>query len=228
MINPLIPYTIRGVIWYQGESNVGKAEQYKKVFPAMITAWREKWGEGDFPFYFVQLSNYLERKDEPGPGKFAMLREAQAMALSLPNTGMATAVDVGEADNIHFKNKEAVGHRLALNAFNKTYGIDIPYSGPVFKDMEQKDGKIIVHFTHTDGGLVTNDGKAPRGFAIAGADGKYKWADAAIEGDTVILWNSSIPEPVSVRYGWADNPDINLYNGAGLPAFPFRTDNFNE
>jgi sialate O-acetylesterase len=228
MINPLIPYTMRGVIWYQGESNVNNAVQYRKVFPAMITAWREKWGEGDFPFYFVQLSNYTERKDEPGPGKFAMLREAQAMALSLPNTGMATAVDVGEADNIHFKNKEAVGHRLALNAFNKTYGIDVPYSGPVFKDMEQKDGKIIVHFTHTDGGLVTNDGKAPRGFAIAGADGKYKWADAKIDGDAVVLWNSSIPEPVSVRYGWADNPDINLYNGAGLPALPFRTDDFKE
>ncbi len=224
MINPLVPYSIRGVIWYQGETNVGKEEQYRKIFPAMITSWREKWGEGDFPFFFVQLSNFMERKKEPAPSDFAMLREAQAMALSLPNTGIATAVDVGEADNIHFKNKEAVGHRLALNALNKTYGMDIPYSGPIFKDIKVKGGKITVHFNNVDGGLETNDGKAPRGFAIAGSDGKYKWAEAKIEGNTIVLWNNSISEPVSVRYAWADNPDINLYDGAALPALPFRTD----
>jgi len=224
MINPLIPYSMRGVIWYQGEANVGRAEKYRKIFPAMISSWREKWGEGNFPFYFVQLANYLERKKEPAPSNFAMLREAQAMALSLPNTGIATAVDVGEADNIHFKNKEAVGYRLALNALNKTYGTDIPYSGPVFKKMKIEGKKIIVYFTHIDGGLLTNDGKAPRSFAIAGSDGKYKWADTKIERNTIILQNKSIPKPVLVRYAWADNPDINLYNGAGLPALPFRTD----
>ncbi|NPA37645.1 MAG: 9-O-acetylesterase [Chlorobi bacterium] len=228
MINPLIPYSIRGTIWYQGESNVGRAEQYRKVFPAMISSWREKWGEGDFPFFFVQLSNFKERMKEPAPSDMAMLREAQTFALSLPNTGIATAVDVGEADNIHFKNKKAVGHRLALNALNKTYGMDIPYSGPVFKELEVKGSKIIVHFNHIDGGLKTNDGKAPRGFAIAGHDGKYKWAEAKIEGNTIVLWNNLISEPVSVRYAWADNPDINLYNGAGLPALPFRTDSFEK
>ncbi len=224
MINPLIPYSIRGVIWYQGETNAGRAEQYRKIFPAMISSWREKWAEGDFPFYLVQLSNYMERKKDPAPSKFAMLREAQTAALSLPNTGIATAIDVGEADNIHFRNKEAVGHRLALNALNKTYGIDIPYSGPVFKEIKVEGNKIIVSFSHVDGGLVTNDGKAPRGFAIAGSEGKYKWADARIEGDDIVLWNNSISEPVSVRYAWADNPDINLYNEAALPALPFRTD----
>jgi sialate O-acetylesterase len=226
MINPLIPYSMRGVIWYQGEANVGRAEKYRKIFPAMISSWREKWGEGNFPFYFVQLANYLERKKVPAPSNFAMLREAQAMALSLPNTGIATAVDVGEADNIHFKNKEAVGYRLALNALNKTYGTDIPYSGPVFKKLKIEGKKIIIHFTHIDGGLLTNDGKVPRGFAIAGSDGKYKWAVTKIENNTIILQNKSIPKPVSVRYAWADNPDINLYNGAGLPALPFRTDSY--
>lgn len=228
MINPLIPYSIRGVIWYQGETNVGRAEQYRKIFPAMISSWREKWEEGDFPFFFVQLANFMERKKEPAPSNFAMLREAQAMALSLPNTGIATAVDVGEADNIHFKNKEAVGYRLALNALSKTYGMDVPFSGPAFKEIKVKGGKIIVYFNHADGGLETNDGKVPRGFAIAGIDGKYKWAEAKIKGHTIVLWNNSISEPVSVRYAWADNPDINLYNGAGLPALPFRTDNFKE
>ena len=226
MIRPLIPYSIRGVIWYQGEANVGRSQLYRKIFPAMISSWREKWGEGDFPFYFVQLANYNERKEKPASSDFALLREAQTAALSLPNTGIATAIDVGEAYNIHFKNKEAVGHRLALNALNMTYGMKIPYSGPVFKNMEINGNKITIHFTHTYEGLVTNDGKSPRGFAIAGTDGKYKWANAKIVGNTVILWNDSISYPVSVRYAWADNPDVNLYNSANLPALPFRTDSY--
>lgn len=226
MINPLISFSMRGVIWYQGEANVKRAEQYRRIFPGMINAWREKWGEGDFPFYFVQLANYKERKEMPESSDFALLREAQAAALSLPNTGIATAIDVGEADDIHFKNKEAVGQRLALNALNMTYGMEIPFSGPVFKNTEINGDKITVHFTHTDVGLVTNDGKEPRGFSLAGSDGKYKWANAKIVGNTVILWNDSIPKPVSVRYAWADNPDINLYNSASLPALPFRTDSY--
>lgn len=226
MINPIISFSIRGIIWYQGEANVGRATQYKRIFPGMISAWREKWGEGNFPFYFVQLANYKERKKIPGSSDFALLREAQATALSLPNTGIATAVDVGEADDIHFKNKEDVGHRLALNALNMTYGLDIPFSGPVFKKTEKNGNRITVHFTHTDGGLITNDGKSPKAFALACSDGKYKWANAKIVGNTVVVWNDSISSPLSVRYAWADNPEINLYNKAGLPALPFRTDTY--
>ncbi len=224
MLAPLIPYGIRGAIWYQGESNASRAYQYRTLFPLMITNWREAWGQGDFPFYFVQLANYRERKPQPGESDWAELREAQSMALELPNTGMAVAIDIGEADNIHPKNKQDVGKRLALHALALDYGEDVVYSGPVYESMHRKGDKIVLRFKHAAGGLEAVGGERLEGFAIAGADRKFVWADAEIDGDKVVVSSDKVEDPVAVRYGWADNPECNLYNAAGLPASPFRTD----
>ncbi len=226
MINPLLPYGIRGAIWYQGESNVERAYQYRKLFSAMIKDWRNVWDEGNFPFYFVQLANYMKVKPQPADDAWAELREAQTMALELPNTGMAVTIDIGEAKDVHPKNKQEVGRRLALNALAKTYGKDIPYSGPMYKTMKIDGDKIRLKFTNADGGLKIKDGKQLKGFAIAGSDKKFVWANANIKGDEVIVWSSKIKNPVAVRYAWAANPVCNLYNGADLPASPFRTDNW--
>ena len=226
MVAPLIPYTIRGAIWYQGESNAGRAYQYRELFPAMIRSWWDGWGETGFPFFFVQLANYRQVKDEPAESDWAELREAQLMALNLPNTGMAVTIDIGEADDIHPKNKQDVGKRLALWALAKTYGRDVVYSGPLYTGMEREDGKIVLHFDHVDGGLVAKGDGPLKGFAIAGEDREFVWADARIEGDTVVVSSDRIEEPIAVRYAWADNPVCNLYNEAGLPASPFRTDSW--
>ncbi len=224
MIAPLLPLRIRGAIWYQGESNASRAYQYRTIFPAMIEDWRRHWKEGDFPFLFVQLANFRARKDQPGESDWAELREAQTMALRLPKTGMAVIIDIGEANNIHPKNKQDVGKRLALAALAIAYGEDITYSGPIYKSMKIEGGKIRLFFDHVDGGLVAKGGGPLKGFAIAGEDRKWVWADARIEGDTVVVSSPKVPQPVAVRYAWADNPDCNLYNKAGLPASPFRTD----
>jgi len=235
MIAPLMPYAIRGAIWYQGESNVGRAYQYRKLFPAMIKNWRKDWGQGDFPFLFVQLANFKAVNPEPSESDWAELREAQIMTLSLQNTGMAVIIDIGEANNIHPKNKQDVGKRLALWALAKTYGKKFVYSGPLYKSMEVKGDKVILHFDHVGGGLVAGGGEPLKGFAIAGAPvlsgeskngGKFVWADAKIDGDTVVVSNDKIAEPVAVRYAWADNPVCNLYNREGLPASLFRTDDW--
>jgi len=225
MIAPLIPYAIRGVIWYQGESNVSRAYQYRKLFPAMIKDWRRNWGRGDFPFLLVQLANYHVRKDTPVESAWAELREAQLMTLSLPNTGMAVIIDIGEAKNIHPKNKQDVGKRLALWALAKCYGKKIVFSGPLYESMKKEGSKIRLRFKHTGSGLVAKGG-ALQAFAIAGKDRKFVWATAKIEKDTVVVWNDKIKEPVAVRYGWQDNPPCNLYNAEGLPASPFRTDDW--
>jgi sialate O-acetylesterase len=224
MIAPLIPYGIQGAIWYQGESNAGRAYQYRKLFPAMIKNWRKDWKLGDFPFLFVQLANFRAVKSEPDESDWAELREAQFMTLAVPNTGMATIIDIGEANDIHPKNKQDVGKRLALWALAETYDKDLVYSGPLYKSMEKKDNQIILHFDHIGGGLVADGGEPLKGFAIAGADRKFVWADAKIEGKTVVVSSDQVIEPVAVRYAWADNPVCNLYNEAGLPASPFRTD----
>jgi sialate O-acetylesterase len=226
MIAPLIPYAIQGAIWYQGESNAGRAYQYRKLFPAMITNWRNDWGRGDFPFLFVQLANFMAVKPEPGESAWAELREAQSMTLSLPNTGMATIIDIGEAKDIHPKNKQDVGKRLALWALARTYEKKLVYSGPIYKSMKADGNKVVLEFDHVGGGLVGLDDEPLKGFAIAGADRKFVWADAGIEGGTVVVSSESISEPVAVRYGWADNPVCNLYNKEALPASPFRTDNW--
>lgn len=226
MIHPLMPYGIRGAIWYQGESNAGRAYQYRKLFKEMIGDWRKNWGQGDFPFLFVQLANFMEAKPQPEEDAWAELREAQTMALELPNTGMAVAIDIGDEKDIHPKNKQVVGRRLALNALANVYNRAISYSGPMYRSMKVEDGKVRLQFSHIDGGLKINGGERLEGFAIAGKDKKFVWGEAKIEGDEIVVWNRNITQPESVRYAWASNPVCNLYNGAELPASPFRTDSW--
>jgi len=226
MIAPLLPMRIRGAIWYQGESNAGRAYQYRTIFPAMIRDWRTHWKQGDFPFLFVQLANFKKRQDEPGESDWAELREAQAMALSLPKTGQAVIIDIGEADDIHPKNKQDVGKRLALAARAVAYGEDVTYSGPTYKSMKVEDGKVRLTFDHVGGGLVAKGGGPLKGFAVAGADKKWVWADARIDGNAVVVSSKDVAKPVAVRYAWADNPECNLANKEGLPASPFRTDDW--
>ena len=226
MINPLVPYAFQGVIWYQGESNAGRAKQYQRIFPALINDWRTHWNQGEFPFLWVSLANYMQPKEIPGESGWAELREAQSMTLSLPNTGMALAIDIGEANDIHPRNKQDVGYRLALNALKVAYGKDIVYSGPVFKSVEWQGNKAIVTFDHVADGLVAKDKYGyVKGFTIAGADQKFHWAQAQIiNRNQVVVYSDQVNTPVKLRYGWADNPDdVNLYNSAGLPADPFRT-----
>jgi sialate O-acetylesterase len=226
MLAPLIPYGIKGAIWYQGETNAGRAYQYRKLFPAMIKNWRNDWGQGDFPFLFVQLANYMAVKPEPVESYWAELREAQLMTLDLPNTGMAVIIDIGEADDIHPRNKQDVGKRLALWSLAKSYGKELVYSGPIFKSMTIKNGKAILNFDHVGGGLIARPNEPLKGFAIAGADRKFVWADAKIEGNQIVVSSDKVINPVAVRYAWADNPVCNLYNKEGLPASPFRTDDW--
>jgi sialate O-acetylesterase len=228
MIAPLIPFSIQGAIWYQGESNAGRAYQYRKLFPAMIRNWRKDWGQGNFSFLFVQLANFRDVKPEPAESDWAELREAQLMTLSLQNTGMAVIIDIGEAKDIHPKNKQDVGRRLALWALAKNHRKDIVYSGPIYKSksMKVEGNKIILHFDHVGGGLVADGGEPLKGFAVAGADRKFVWANATIDGDTVVVSSDEVSEPVAVRYAWADNPVCNLYNKEGLPASGFRTDDW--
>jgi sialate O-acetylesterase len=225
MIAPLVPYALRGVIWYQGEANGEYGDLYRTLFPAMITGWRQAWGDGDFPFLYVQLANWLRRQEVPSDCTWAELREAQARTLSLPHTGMAVAIDVGEALDIHPKNKQAVGHRLALIARANVYRQRrLEYSGPVYHSMRIEGHAIRLHFDHAKG-LVARDG-ALTGFAIAGADRRFVWADARIVRNTVVVSSPQVPAPVAVRYAWHYNPACNLYNKAGLPAVPFRTDDW--
>jgi len=224
MIEPLIPFGIRGAIWYQGESNAGRAYAYRTLLPTMIQDWRTKWGEGPFPFYIVQLANYMARKDVPAESAWAELREAQTMtAANVEHSGQAVIIDIGDATNIHPTNKQDVGKRLALIALAKDYGKAIEYSGPLYDSMAVEGNTIRVRLTHAEG-LVAKGGEPLKGFAIAGEDRKFVWAGAKIDGSMVVVSSAQVAAPVAVRYDWADNPDGNLYNGADLPAGPFRTD----
>ncbi|HOZ45451.1 MAG TPA: sialate O-acetylesterase [Candidatus Hydrogenedentes bacterium] len=225
MIAPLVPYAVQGAIWYQGESNAGRAFQYRTIFPLMIEDWRNAWNDS-ISFYFVQLANFYDRDAEPVESEWAELREAQTMTLDLPKTGMAVIIDIGEAKNIHPKNKQDVGKRLALNALAKDYHKSIPFSGPMYDRMRKKSGNIILSFDHTDGGLKAMGGEPLKGFAIAGADRKFVWANAKIDGNKVVVSSDQVADPMAVRYAWANNPECNLYNGVGLPASPFRTDDW--
>ena len=216
MIAPLLPYAIKGAIWYQGESNAGRAAEYRTLFPRMIADWREKWNQGEFPFFFVQIAPYKGQPPE--------IREAQLLSWKkTPNTAMAVITDVGEAGDIHPKQKEPVGARLALAARALTYGEKIEYSGPIFEALKIAQGKAIISFTHVGSGLMAKDG-ALKGFLIAGADKKLVEAKAQIKDNTVVVSSDQVPAPVAVRYGWSNVPDVNLYNKEGLPASPFRTD----
>ena len=227
MIAPLIPYAIRGAIWYQGESNAGAAYEYRKLFPTMIRAWRDRWGEGAFPFYFVQLANFMPAQERPGDSAWAELREAQSLTLGNTfNTGMAVCIDIGETADVHPKNKQEVGRRLALNALASTYGKDVAYSGPVCRSQKIEGGAIRLFFDHAGNGLKARSGEPLKGFAVCGPDHAFVWADAKIEGETVVVASPKVGHPVAVRYAWADNPVCNLVNSDGLPASPFRTDAF--
>ena len=228
VLYPIIGYTIRGVVWYQGESNAGRAYQYRDLFPTMIQNWRDEWGQDEFSFYWVQLADYLKEPSAPGNSAWAELREAQTMTMSkLPNTGEAVILNLGETSDIHPKNKQDVGKRLARWALAKDYGYEIPYRSPTYKSMSIKDGKIILEFDHVGGGLDTFDVPTPLGFTIAGADQKFVAADAKITGKTTIEVSSdAVSDPVAVRYAWADNPVCNVQSKEGLPMTPFRTDDW--
>ena len=223
MIHPLVPYAVKGAIWYQGCSNAERAYQYRDLMPLMINDWRNAWGY-DFPFYITQLSSWRKYQTEPCESDWAELREAQDMAArNTPHTGMAVTIDIGDAVDIHPKNKQEVGRRLALQALNKTYGMSVLCSGPVYEGYELDGNTIRIRFSSVGKGLVAKGGKL-EGFSIAGADRKFYWADARIEGDCVVVSCKDVSRPLAVRYAWADNPIGNLFNVDGLPAGPFRTD----
>lgn len=251
MIQPLLPCSIRGVIWYQGESNTSRAVQYRTTFPMLICDWRQRWGRGDFPFYFCQLANFNPKVAQPGESDWAELREAQTLALKLPNTAQAVLIDVGESGDIHPRNKKDVGLRLARLALARQYNKPVVDAAPMYESMTIQGGSIRLRFQNTAGGLVAralpdiyivnglnavtaplvrnSPGSELEGFAICGEDRKWVWAEAKIIApDTVVVSSPLIPAPIAVRYAWASNPTCNLYNDAGLPASPFRTDNFPE
>ncbi|GAB4383135.1 MAG: sialate O-acetylesterase [Phycisphaerales bacterium] len=223
MIEPVRPFTIRGVIWYQGESNVDTWKLYRRVFPGLIQSWRDAWGLGDFPFYFVQIAPFRYGGDDVRP---PLLREAQNYALQLPNTGVVVTTDIGDAVNIHPMKKVAVGERLAAWALARDYGrADVVCCGPMLKDATIEGSRIRVRFDHTHGGLIARGGD-PDHFQIAGADRRFVPAHARIEGDQVVVWSEAVAKPVAVRFGWSAAPEPNLFNAAGLPACPFRTDDW--
>ncbi len=224
MIAPLINYRIKGVIWYQGESNTGRAKEYETLFPAVIANWREKWNQGDFPFLYVQLANFMQAKDQPSESGWAELRQAQLKTLAVPNTATAVTIDIGEWNDIHPLNKQEVGRRLALGAQKVAYDEDVVYSGPIYESMKIDGNRAVLSFSHVGGGLTVK-GDSLKCFSIAGSDKKFVWAKAVIKGDQVVVWSDSVNEPVAVRYAWADNPEgANLYNAEGLPASPFSAE----
>ena len=226
MVAPAIDYTLKGILWYQGESNAGNPAEYKKLLPALITDWRNKWRQSNLPFLYVQLPNFMEANYLPSESNWALMREAALQNLSVPNTAMAVTIDLGEWNDIHPDNKKDVGERLALAAQKLIYNDKkVVSSGPLYKSANMEGNKITLNFTHVGSGLIAKDGEALSWFAIAGVDKKFVWAQAKIEGDKVVVWSDEVPEPKYVRYAWADNPDgANLYNKEGLPASPFRTD----
>ena len=227
-LKPTIGYGIRGAIWYQGESNASRAYQYRELFPLMIKSWRDEWQQGDFPFYWVQLADFLDEKPEPADSAWAELREAQTLTMTkLPNTGEAVIIDLGEGKDIHPKNKQDVAKRLARWALADVYKLPIAHRSPLYKSMEQQGNKIIVTLDHVGTGLQLFDVREPVGFAIAGADKKFVLAKAKlIAPNKIEVWSDAVSEPAAVRYGWADNPVLNVYSADGLPVTPFRTDDW--
>ena len=225
MVAPEINYTIKGFCWYQGEANTGKAQEYAALLPGLINDWRNLWKQGTLPFITIQLPGFMDYNYLPSESNWAMLRESQLKSLSVPNTALVVAIDLGEWNDIHPDNKKAVGERMALAARKLAYNEDIVYSGPIYKSAKIDVDKIIITFDHTGSGLISNDGEPLSEFAIAGADKKFVWAKAVIEGDKIIVSGDEVSNPMYVRYAWADNPvNPNLFNKEGLPASPFRTD----
>lgn len=224
MIAPIAPLAITGAIWYQGEANSDRPAQYRKLLPAMIADWRRSFSQGDFPFYITSLAAYMQHKETPGDDSWAELRGSQDfVANTVTNSGLALAIDIGDANNIHPKDKKEVGERLALIALARHYGRNIPYSGPRFASLEKLPSALKLNFAHTDGGLVVK-GEKLQEFAICGEDRKWHWAYAKIVGDSIVLSSSEVPIPIAARYAWQSNPKATLFNGAGLPAVPFSTD----
>lgn len=226
MVAPVIPYTIKGICWYQGESNAGRPVEYEALMKALIEDWRKKWNLGTIPFFYVQLPGFMDYSYLPGESNWARLRESQLKAMKTDRTGMAVAIDLGEWNDIHPDNKKDVGERLALWALYEAYGEkELVHSGPMLEKIDVGTEKITLHFTHIGSGLITRDGEAPAEFAIAGEDKKFVWAQTKLEGNKVVIWNDEVKNPKYVRYAWADNPvNPNLINKEGLPASPFRTD----
>jgi sialate O-acetylesterase len=228
VLHPTIGYGIKGVIWYQGESNAGRAYQYRELFPLMIKNWRNEWKQGDFPFYYVQLADFREEKDQPEESDWAELREAQTMTQDkLTNVAEAVIIDLGEGRDIHPRNKKTVADRLSRIALARDYQKDVIFKGPTFESMEINENKAILTFSNVGQGLYAFDQIEPKGFAIAGGDKTFKWAKAKIiSSNQIELSHDSIDSPVAVRYAWADNPKCNMYNRDGLPMTPFRTDSW--
>lgn len=226
VLHPTIGYGIKGVIWYQGESNAGRAYQYRDLFPMMIEHWRDEWGQGNFPFYYVQLADFQAEEDEPGDSNWAELREAQTMTMDrLSNVGQAVIIDVGEGRDIHPRNKQTVANRLARWALARDYKKDIQFMGPTYSSMQVDGHKVTITFNHVGKGLYAFDTREPQGFTIAGADQKFVFAEAKIiNSNQMEIWSEQIDNPVAVRYAWATNPVCNMYNRDGLPMTPFRTD----
>jgi sialate O-acetylesterase len=224
MLAPLAPYAVQGFIWYQGEGNRRRPAQYRKLFPTMIQEWRLLWGGGELPFVFVQLASYGKTPKEPAENGTSELREAQLMTLSAPKTAMAVTIDIGDPKDVHPTNKKDVGHRLALAARSVAYGQELVFSGPIYDSMKVEGDTIRVSFKHAAGGLAVKPGAKLDCFAIAGADRRFRWADAAIDGSTVVVSRRGLKRPAAVRFAWAESPTCALFNKTGLPASPFRTD----
>jgi sialate O-acetylesterase len=232
MIRPIQPYGIRGALWYQGESITGGSNLYTPLIETLVASWRKEWGQGEFPFLYVQLASYKQTSDVPAAGGgFTGVRDLQRRMLDkIPCCAMAVTIDIGDHNEVHPHNKQELGRRLALAARAVAYGEAVPFTGPVYDSMEPVAGGVRVRFRNADGGLKTckaeNGSEQPAGFAVAGADRQFRWAEARIDGDSVILTCPEVPAPVSVRYAWAAYPLANLYSGSGLPASPFRTDDW--
>jgi len=228
MLNPTVGYGMRGVIWYQGESNAGRAYQYRTLFPLLITTWRELWDQGNFPFYWVQLADFKAEQESPQDSDWAELREAQTMTLALPNTGQAVIIDAGEGRDIHPRDKHTIANRLARHALANEYGFELAAQSPRYTSMQIEDGSILLTFEHlSSGGLYTFDVTEPKGFAISGDDQHFVWAEAQIVGKNQVRVSSpEVQDPVAVRYAWADNPVANVQDRNGLPVTPFRTDDW--
>ena len=226
MIKPISNFNVRGVIWYQGESNAFRADEYQQLFATLIQDWRDSWQNQNMPFLYVQLPSYQARVTEPSDHNWARIREAQTQTLVVDQTGMATTIDIGDANDIHPRNKKDVGQRLWLNAKKVSFEDDVVASGPLYLSHEFNDNEVTLSYDNLGGGLQTNDGNVPVGFAVAGADQVFYWADAQIVNEQIVISAEEVSNPVAVRYAWAVNPETNLYNVEGLPAVPFRTDNW--
>lgn len=228
-IAPLVPYGIRGVIWYQGESNAPRGTEYRKLLPAMIGSWRKEWGQGDFPFLIVAIAPFGPVYDHPTESGWAEVVEAQWMtAEAVPNCGLVVTTDIGDAKSAHPTNKQEVARRLALIALAKVYGKDAVCSGPVYTSMQVEGNRVRLHFKEIHGGLMAKPDGPLKGFAVAGEDRHFVWAEARLDGDTVVVWSDQVAKPVAVRCAWAQNPVCNLFNAEGLPAVPFRSDDWEQ